>query len=83
LPILRVYRNLKFAFHYRENETDIGLRFLIPIEHKQNLFGKINYQTTDYGYLNKLKGNENQHMMPLVNIIKRMDNVLNLFKINE
>lgn len=58
---------------------------MIPIEYKQKFFGQINYQTTDYGYLNKLKAkeNENQQMMPLVNIIKRMDNVLNSFKNNE
>lgn len=58
---------------------------MVPTEHKQKLFGQINYQTTDYGYLNKLKekGTENQQMMPLVNIIKRMDNVLNSFKTDE
>jgi len=85
LPILYIYRNVSFALSYRENEIDIGLRFLIPIEHKQKVFGKINYQTTDYGYLNKfkVKENENQRIMPLVNIIKRMDNVLNSFKTNE
>lgn len=79
--------NLKLFFlffFYRENEIEVGLRFLIPIEHKQKLFGKVNYQTADYGYLNKLKSieNDNKHMMPLVNIIKRMDNVLNSFKTN-
>jgi len=59
---------------------------LIPIEHKQKVFGhNINHQTAEYGYLNKLKAKEHdsQRMMPLVNIIKRMDSVLNSFKIKE
>ncbi|VVC36248.1 WD40/YVTN repeat-like-containing domain,WD40 repeat, conserved site,WD40 repeat,WD40-repeat-containing [Cinara cedri] len=72
------------AQYKKENEKDIGLRFLIPIEHKQKVFRKINYQTTAYGYLDKTKAkeNENQRMMPLVNIIKKMDSVLNSFKTN-
>lgn len=39
----------------------------------------------DHKYLNKskVKENENQRMTPLVNIIKRMDNVLNSFKTND
>lgn len=78
-------KNFIFVLCSRENETDIGLRFLIPIKQKQKIFGQINYQTTDYGYVNKLKAkrNENQQMMPLVNIIKKMDNVLNSFNTNE
>jgi len=58
---------------------------LIPIEHKQKVFGHINHHTAEYGYLNKIKTkeNDNQRMMPLVNIIKRMDSVLNSFKIKE
>ncbi|CAI6342730.1 unnamed protein product [Macrosiphum euphorbiae] len=73
------------AQYKKENETDIGLRFLIPIEHKQKVFGHISHQTAEYGYLNKLKAKEHdsQRMMPLVNIIKRMDSVLNSFKIKE
>ncbi|XP_022168434.1 jouberin-like [Myzus persicae] len=73
------------AQYQKENETDIGLRFLIPVEHKQKVFGHINHHTAEYGYLNKLKAKEhdNQRMMPLVNIIKRMDSVLNSFKIKE
>lgn len=61
------------------------MRFLIPVEHKQKVFGHINHQIAEYGYLNKLKANEHdsQRMMPLVNIIKRMDSVLNSFKIRE
>lgn len=61
------------------------MRFLIPIEHKQKVFEHINHQTAEYEYLNKLKTKEhdNQRMMPLVNIIKRMDTVLNSFKIKE
>lgn len=49
------------------------------------MFEKINYETTDYEYLNKSKEKdiENQRMMPIVNIIKRMDNVLNSFKTND
>ncbi|KAF0764459.1 jouberin-like [Aphis craccivora] len=73
------------AQYKKENKTDIGLRFLIPIEHKQKVFEHINHQTTEYEYLNKLKAKEhdNQRIMPLVNIIKRMDNVLNSFKTKE
>lgn len=54
------------------------------MEHKQKVFKKINHQTTDYEYLDKSKAreNNNQRMMPLVNIIKKMDNVLNSFKTN-
>ncbi|KAL5243740.1 hypothetical protein ACI65C_011150 [Semiaphis heraclei] len=73
------------AQYKKENETDIGLRFLIPTEHKQKSFGHINLQTANYGYFDKLQAKEhdNQRMMPLVNIIKRMDSVLNSFKIKE
>ncbi|XP_027847317.2 jouberin-like [Aphis gossypii] len=73
------------AQYKKENETDIGLRFLIPVEHKQKVFEHINHQTAEYEYLNKLKAKEhdNQRIMPLVNIIKRMDNVLNSFKTKE
>lgn len=76
--------NFNFSLNYRESETDIGLRFLIPMEHKQKSLGPI-CQIRDNRHLNKskAKGNENQHMLPLVNIIKRMDSVLNSFKINE
>jgi len=74
-----------FSIYFRENKIDIGLRFLIPNEHKQKIFEKNNYLRTDYGYLNKFKAkeNENQRIMPLVNIIKRMDSVLNSFQTNE
>jgi len=58
---------------------------LIPTELKQKSFGHINHQTANYGYFDKLQAKEhdNQRMMPLVNIIKRMDSVLNSFKIKE
>ena len=58
---------------------------MIPIEQKQKVFGHINHQIAEYGYLNKSKAkdHDNQRMMPLVNIIKRMDSVLNSFKIKE
>lgn len=77
--------NTNFWSYCRDNDADIGLRFLIPTENKQKTFGQINYKTADYIYLNKLKAteNENQRMMPLVNIIRRMDSVLNSFKIND
>lgn len=57
---------------------------MIPIEHKKKGFRKNNYQSTDYEYLDKSKAkeNDNQRMMPLVNIIKKMDNVLSSFKTN-
>jgi len=58
---------------------------LVPAEHKQKSVGHIHHQTVDYGYFDKLKSKEhdNQRIMPLVNIIKRMDSVLNSFKIKE
>ncbi|XP_025421008.1 jouberin-like isoform X2 [Sipha flava] len=73
------------AQYKKDKETDIGLRFLIPTEHKQKIFGNINYQKTDEGCLNKFKANQsdNQRVIPLVNIIKKMDNVLNSYKTNE
>lgn len=58
---------------------------MIPKEHTQKVYRNINYQATDYaGYLDRVKSkeNDNQRMMPLVNIIKRMDNVINSFKTN-
>lgn len=83
----QLYRDLKcvvLIFH-RENEIEIGLRFLIPKEHRQKVFRNINYQTTDYDYSNRVKSkeNDNQHMMPLVNILKQMDSVINSFKTSD